>query len=102
MPLERELVKQGTLIDLPLTQHHLHSRCDNWSESAKQHRRNLRVFQQNRPEGDFPNPTYRLPSRSLFGLVVGAPPEPGSPSPGIALLGAIASTGQPGRTEGLQ
>jgi hypothetical protein len=37
MLLERELVKQSTLIDLPLTHHHLHSHCDNWSESAKQH-----------------------------------------------------------------
>jgi transposase len=28
----RELIKQSTLIDLPLTHHHLHSRFDNWSE----------------------------------------------------------------------
>src|SRR5262245_23574297 len=48
MLLERELVKQRTLIDLPLAHHHLHSRCDNWSESVKQPQRNLRLFQQNR------------------------------------------------------
>jgi hypothetical protein len=33
--LERELIKQSTLIDLPLTYHHLHSRFDNGSESLK-------------------------------------------------------------------
>jgi hypothetical protein len=49
MLLEREIVKQSTLIDLPLTHHHLHSRFDNWSESAKQHHRNSKVFQQNQP-----------------------------------------------------
>jgi hypothetical protein len=38
------VVKQSTLIDLPITQHHLHSRFDNWSESAKQHHCNSRVF----------------------------------------------------------
>jgi hypothetical protein len=32
--LKRELVKQSTLIDLPLTHHHLHSRYDDWSESV--------------------------------------------------------------------
>ena len=52
MLLERELIKQSTLIDLPLTQHHLHSRCDNWSKSAKQPHRNLRLFQQNRTSPD--------------------------------------------------
>jgi hypothetical protein len=50
MLLERELVKQSTLIDLSLAHHHLHSRFNDWRESAKQHHRNLRVFQQNRPE----------------------------------------------------
>jgi hypothetical protein len=46
--LKRELVKQSALIDLPFTHHHLHSRFDDWSESAKQHHCNLSVFQQNR------------------------------------------------------
>ena len=32
-----------------LAHHRLHSRFDNWSESASQRRRNLRVFQRNRP-----------------------------------------------------
>jgi hypothetical protein len=32
---------------LPLTHHHLHSCRDDLSESAKQHHRNLRLFQQN-------------------------------------------------------
>jgi hypothetical protein len=48
MLLKRELVKEGALLDLPLTHHLLHSSFGNWNESAKQHRRNLRVFQQNR------------------------------------------------------
>jgi hypothetical protein len=47
MLLNRELVKEGPLLDMPLTHHLLHSSFDNWSESAKQHHRNLRVFQQN-------------------------------------------------------
>jgi hypothetical protein len=47
MLLEREFVKQSTLIDLSLTHHHLHSSFDNWSESLNQPRRNLRLFQQN-------------------------------------------------------
>jgi hypothetical protein len=34
---------------LPLTHHRLHSCRDDLSESAKQHHRNLRLFQQNRP-----------------------------------------------------
>jgi hypothetical protein len=55
MLLERELVKQSTLIDLSLTHHHLHSRFDDWSESAKQHHRNLRVFQQNRSRSAAPD-----------------------------------------------
>ena len=48
MPLERQLVKQSSLIDLPLTHHHLHPRCENWSESVKQPQRNLSLLQQNR------------------------------------------------------
>jgi hypothetical protein len=40
MLLDRKLIKQSTLFDLPLTHHHLHSRFDNWSESAKQRHRN--------------------------------------------------------------
>jgi hypothetical protein len=51
MLLDRELVKQSTLLDLPSTHHHLLSRCDDWSESVKGSRRN-RLFQQNRPEAD--------------------------------------------------
>jgi hypothetical protein len=35
MLLDRELAKQSTLIDLPLTQHPLHPHCDDWSESVK-------------------------------------------------------------------
>jgi hypothetical protein len=46
MLLERKLAKQNTLIDLPLTHHHLHSSCDDWSESVEVPRRN-RLFQQN-------------------------------------------------------
>jgi hypothetical protein len=65
MLLERELIKQSTLIDLPLTQHHLHSRCDNWSESTKWHHRNLRVFQQNRSRPADPG---LLMARLLYGL----------------------------------
>jgi multiple sugar transport system substrate-binding protein len=47
---------------LPLTHHRLHSRFDNWSESVKWPQRNLRLFQQNRPEADLPGrPQMRLP-----------------------------------------
>jgi hypothetical protein len=35
LPLQQELIKQSTLIDLPLTHHHLHSRFQNGSEALK-------------------------------------------------------------------
>jgi hypothetical protein len=37
---------------LPLAHHLLHSSLDNWSESLKPPRRNLRLFQQNQPRAD--------------------------------------------------
>jgi hypothetical protein len=49
MLLDRELVKQSTLIDLPSPHHHLHSRYDDWSESVTLPRRNS-LFQQNPAE----------------------------------------------------
>jgi hypothetical protein len=48
MLLDRELIKQSTLIHLPLTHHRLHSPFDNWRESVQRPQRNLRLFQQNR------------------------------------------------------
>jgi len=45
---EREFVEQHPLHNLPIAHHRLHSRFDSWSESARQRRRNLGVFQRNR------------------------------------------------------
>src|SRR5262245_60923296 len=48
--LEREVIKQSTLIHPPLAQHRMSPPLPPWSESARERRRNFRVFQQNRPE----------------------------------------------------
>src|SRR6516162_5837495 len=48
--LERELVEQRTLVNLPLAHHRPHSSSDAGSESMSRLRRNYRVFQRNRAE----------------------------------------------------